>query len=94
MGKRRDVEKETAQILSVIADGYSPSCLIWEQLGGSLTRAQVTKRLLDLVKAGKVVRKHRGIYNLAPGVVAPKVEIDRPKSWTDKMSAFFSFRAA
>ena len=92
MAKRRNVERETAEILSVLSDGYSHTVMIWEQLP-YLTRAQITRRLLELVRDKKVVRKHRGIYDLAPGVVVPKVEIDRPKSWADKMSAFFSFRA-
>ena len=93
MARRRDIDRETAEILSALAEGYSHNVIIGEQLP-HMTQAQINRRLMELVKNGKVVRKHRGIYDLAPGISVPKVEIDRPKSWTDKMNAFFSFRVA
>lgn len=86
------VKQQSEEVLSLVADGFSHGIMIWEKLP-HLTNSQVTRRLIALEKAGMLVRKSRGVYVLAPGVVVKK-PIDQPPSWTQKMNNFFSFRLA
>ena len=86
------IEQQIKDVLAVVADGSGQAVMIAEQLP-HLTVHQITRRLIALEKAGKLVRKHRGIYILAPGVVVTK-PVDPPKTWNQKINSFFAFRIA